>query len=206
MSNIQHYTNDFLNSMRYQTDPLADQAIQALFASQKSAKFRKLFEALHRNDYDIPAGLPQEVVEFLDQSRSLPSWAQQNRLEKGAKFFARHAPMLMGMLGMLSLPYCYAAANGARVLFFSERLRTNPGKRLAETGQYIFDVGSKKGFSARGKAISSTQKVRLMHAAVRYHIQKSNQWDEEAWGKPVNQEDMAGTQPGDFTHCHPWIA
>ncbi|MBE8411104.1 DUF2236 domain-containing protein, partial [Leptospira borgpetersenii serovar Ballum] len=34
--------------------------------------------------------------------------------------------------------------------------------------------------------------VRLMHASIRHFIFESNQWKEE-WGKPINQQDMAGT-------------
>ena len=44
----------------------------------------------------------------------------------------------------------------------------------------------------QGKGIRSIQKVRLMHAAVRYHVQKSGQWNND-WGLPINQEDMLGT-------------
>lgn len=192
MSKISYYTSPFLSGMRQQTDPLADQAVKVL-SEDKSHHFRKLLSTLNQNDYVIPSGLPSEVTEFLEKTRHLPGWANLHRIEKGARFFAQHAPGLMSMLGLFSLPYCYAAAHGARVLYFSERLRHNPGKRLAETGQYILDVTGKNAFASSGKAICSTQKVRLMHAAIRYHIQKSSQWNNEAWGKPVNQEDMAGT-------------
>ena len=193
MSKIKYYTNQFLSRARQQTDPLADQAVEALYRNGGNSSFRELLAILNHNDYEIPSGLSPEVVEFLKKSQQLPSWADLHRMEKGARFFARHAPDLMAMFGLFSLPYCYAAAHGARVLYFSERLRNDPKKRLEETGQYIFDVTSKNAFSFQGKAIASTQKVRLMHAAVRYHIQKSRQWNNAVWGNPINQEDMAGT-------------
>lgn len=193
MSKLGNYTDQFLSEMRQQTDPLADQAVEALYVSANKAHFRKLFNVLTRNDYAIPPEFQIEVKEYLERTRHVPAYADMKRMAKGAHFFGRHAHSLMALLGMFSLPYCYAAAHGARVLYFSEQLRTEPSKRLAETGQYIFDITAKNAFSANGKAISSIQKVRLMHAVVRYHIQKSNRWDDEVWGKPVNQEDMAGT-------------
>lgn len=193
MSKIRYYTNQLLSEMRQQTDPLADKAVRAFFDNCEQKQFRNLFITLNQNNYNIPSSLPSEVIEFLKTTRHLPAWADESRMEEGARFFAKHALDLLPMLGVFSLPYCYAAANGARVLCFSERLRNDPEKRLEETGQYILDVTHKKAFSPKGKAISSTQKVRLMHAAIRYHIQKNQQWDDEAWGKPVNQEDMAGT-------------
>ncbi|RYF48465.1 MAG: DUF2236 domain-containing protein, partial [Cytophagaceae bacterium] len=42
------------------------------------------------------------------------------------------------------------------------------------------------------KAISRTQKIRLIHAGARWFSLHSKRWD-MAWGYPVNQEDMAGT-------------
>jgi hypothetical protein len=193
MSKLENYTDQFLSEMRQQTDPLADQAVEAINFAENKTYFKKLFGTLVRNDYIIPPEFPIEVREYLEKTRHVPACADAKRMARGAQFFGKHAPSLMALLGMLSLPYCYAAAHGARVLCFSERLHTEPGKRLAETGQYIFDVTANNAFSAKGKAISSTQKVRLIHAVVRYHIRKSNRWDDEVWGKPINQEDMAGT-------------
>jgi hypothetical protein len=47
-------------------------------------------------------------------------------------------------------------------------------------------------FDFGGKGFASILKVRLIHAAARYYVQKDGKWD-MAWGMPVNQEDMAGT-------------
>ncbi|WP_420149415.1 oxygenase MpaB family protein, partial [Spirosoma sp.] len=43
-----------------------------------------------------------------------------------------------------------------------------------------------------GKAINRTLKIRLIHAGARWFTLHSGRWN-MAWGYPVNQEDMAGT-------------
>ena len=192
MSKLSLYTHDFLDGMRQQTDPLADEAIAAIYHHPSSGHFRDTLATLTTNDYALPTGLPDVVTHFLQESRQLPDWADHRLLRRGHDFYARHAQDVLLMLALLSLPYDYASAYGVQVLYLSERLRDDPGKRLAETGQYVLDVGSKEAFSPRGRAISSAQKVRLIHAAIRYHLLKGKQWN-PAWGKPVNQEDMAGT-------------
>jgi hypothetical protein len=39
----------------------------------------------------------------------------------------------------------------------------------------------------------SIQKVRLMHATIRYYVKKKGEWDVPVFGEPVNQEDLAMT-------------
>jgi hypothetical protein len=110
----------------------------------------------------------------------------------GADFFSRHSGDILSLLGLYSLPYCYAAANGAEVLVISERVFNDPGKRFLETAEFLLDVMAPNAFEARGKGIRSSQKVRLIHAAIRHHIKKTGKWNQD-WGIPINQEDMAGT-------------
>ena len=192
MSKLSLYNNAFLDEMRQQMDPLADEAVAAMYRHPSGGHFRETVATLTTNDYLIPTGLPEAVVRFLEESRRLPDWADERQLRRGHDFFVRHSQDLLLMLSLFSLPYDYAAANGAQVLYLSERLRKDPGKRLAETGQYVLDVGGKDAFGPRGRAICSAQKVRLIHAAIRYHLRDDERWQPE-WGQPVNQEDMAGT-------------
>ncbi len=192
MSKISLYNDAFLDEIRLKTDPIADEAVAALIKNKRSLQYREIIQALTNNSYQLPNGLPEEVVHFFEITRQLPSWANPKLLQQGQQFLEKHISDLLLMLGLLSLPFDYAAANGAQVLHRSERLRKNPAKRLAETGQYLLDVGEKNGFSSQGKAICSAQKVRLTHATIRYHIRQGNDWN-SAWGQPINQEDMAGT-------------
>ncbi|WP_277480112.1 oxygenase MpaB family protein [Catalinimonas alkaloidigena] len=174
------------------TDPPADKAVAAIFKSEQSSLFRELVNNLNQNNYDIPENLPSEVKLFLKQSRKLPIWADYQRIEQAQTFFKKHASTLSLMLAFMSLPYDYAAANGAQVLLMSERMQHDTAKRLLETGKFVFDVASRGSFETDGSAISSVQKVRLIHASIRYHISRSARWNKQ-WGEPINQEDMAGT-------------
>ncbi len=192
MRKIKFYNNGYLDKQRLATDPLADQAISFMFESGQAKRFRELTTLLEDNDYTIPQDWPDELQTFLIESRQLPQWADAKKISEGQAFFKKHASSLVLMLGLMSLPYDYAAANGAQVLLMSDRLRYDANKRLAETGKYVFDVGMANSFGKKGSAIASAQKVRLIHAAIRYHIKKSGKWQAQ-WGEPVNQEDMAGT-------------
>ena len=186
------YSNDLLQTMRQQTDPLADQVIEHLFTTGNAGAVSQLMAAIARNTDQLPAAHAEPVIQFLHQTATLPAWVNAKKLEAGARFFDQHVQPILSILGSLSLPYCYAAADGAQVLYLSQRIRKDTRKRLAETGQFVLTVATSGAFSGKGNGINTIQRVRLMHAAVRFHVLQSRQWN-DAWGKPINQEDMAGT-------------
>jgi hypothetical protein len=69
-------------------------------------------------------------------------------------------------------------------------------RRLMETAQMVVNVMSPGGLEPEGKGIVTIQKVRLIHAAIRYflrHPRNREAWDSNLLGEPINQEDLAGT-------------
>lgn len=185
------YTNELLDRSRNIQDELADQVIAFYFPSHKKELANLLLE-VSDNGYE-----PGETV--ADSFRNLWQHVFRNEdltdresLKKGQQFFSKNSSDLMLLLGFLSLPYCYAAANGAEVLIRSQRIKEEPGKRLLETAEFVFDVMAPNAFEEDGKGLASILKVRLMHATIRYYVGQDKSWS-EVFGKPINQEDLAGT-------------
>lgn len=179
-----------LQEMRTKADPIADPVVQYMMQSgqrDKLSLYWKIIESKEKSSSEIPL----ELQSYLSQTESIPLWVDLRRLERGQLFFARNARSILSILGCLSLPYCYAAADGAQVLLLSQRIHHDTYQRLAETAQFLLDVSSPKAFST-GNGIQKIQQVRLIHAISRYYASNSPQWNVQ-WGTPVNQEDMAGT-------------
>jgi hypothetical protein len=181
-----------LQQARRQADPVADAAVESLFAQHTFRQLNEWIAALVRNDQALPTQFPESLLSYFSRTAQLPAWANGRKMQQGAAFFARHARPALSILGCYSLPFSYAAADGAQVLWLSQRIRQDARRRLAETAQFLLDVVDKNAFAPIGKGIRSIQKVRLIHAAIRYHVNRSGQW-QDAWGVPVNQEDMVGT-------------
>ncbi len=173
-------------------DPLADNVIAAYFPLNKHQLFEEM-TGLSKNSDRLPKEVKPELRLLFDAMQNEAKQLPKEALDKGQMFFSQHASDIMLLLGMLSLPYCYAAANGAEVLIRSKQILENPEKRLLETAEFVFDVTSENAFQADGKAVVSIFKVRLMHAATRWYAKNMTSWDTKALGEPVNQEDMAGT-------------
>jgi hypothetical protein len=110
---------------------------------------------------------------------------------QAVRFFKKKEQYILQLLGLLSLPYCYAAADGAKVLFQTERMYKDVAKRLEETALFVAEMMKETAFEPVGAAKVQLFKVRVMHAAARLYLKKGD-WDLN-FGQPVNQEDMAGT-------------
>lgn len=187
------YTDELLDRMRLTTDQDADQFISYIFSDEA----RKISLQHWMSNPSSPATLTQfqhsyPQYAFLQDAAKLPEWADQKLMVGGAAFFAKHATQIMTLLGLLSLPYCYAAAKGAMVLYLSEMMRNNTGKRLSDTAFFVWEVMNPNAFTTNGNGFQEILKVRLRHAAARYYTLKSGRWDNQL-GAPINQEDMAGT-------------
>jgi hypothetical protein len=189
------WTEAFLDDMRQQGDPLADEAIRALFhASKDPQAVAKVIESLVTNDTPTPDTLPVELHDFLSTVQAIaPAHLPHVRL--GEQAFAAHGPEVLCLLGCYSLPAAYAARKGVQVLHRTGQLSTRVNHRLMLTAQMVLDVMSPGGMGAGGRGIRTAQKVRLMHAAVRHLLlyNRHSPWDTEDLGVPINQEDLAGT-------------
>lgn len=124
MSMRRIYDNELLATKRLVGDPPADQFVRQVFSdSQKKLQLQQWMTAKSESGQ---LRLLQEIfpeTPFINNAGVLPAWAEIKLMKAGAAFFARHSEIIMSLLGLLSLPYCYTAANGAMVLYQSELIR-----------------------------------------------------------------------------------
>jgi len=193
-----HWSPNYLESYRQYTDPIADQVIESIFKDKQENEVNELLLSLVRNNGVISGSMPPEVRTYFATTAALPNWADEELIALGERVFAEHGPLISLILSCKSLPQTYVCAKGAMVLYQTGRLGQQAGRmnvythRIVETSQFVINALSSGGLSPRGKGIITTQKIRLIHAAIRYFIHKHG-WDSTVYGQPINQEDMAGT-------------
>jgi hypothetical protein len=207
--NAQKITSESLQQFRYVTDPLADNVINAIIASGQEKQINQILMTLVRNDSfqtGMFSSFGSVIADLLDNyiktSGTLPSWADAKLVSKGERLFELYGPEVFMLLNVSSLPMCYCCGNGAHVLYDTGRLLSSNGnvdplaRRLMETAQMIVNVLSKGGLAPNGGGIVTIQKVRLIHASIRYYLKQGQatiSWDAATLGEPINQEDLAGT-------------
>jgi hypothetical protein len=179
----------FLDSLRTQADPPADDVVAGLFSGTQDAT--SAFRALVVQQHELadPA-----LTAFLEAEPDPPAWLNPAMVAAGQERFARWGAHVFTALYAAALPSAYACRRGVQVLGLTARLETDAKRRLNETAQFHLDVMEPHALDPGGRGYSDVRHVRLMHAAVRWLIRNDPRvrWD-PAWGTPINQEDLLET-------------
>lgn len=206
------WTDDLLDSLRVEGDPLGDDVVAAYFrdiqgelagsaepaqpaGADPSVLFRRL--ALGQPDRaaeDADAHVRAYLQPPAGQLPDLPAWVDPARVAEGQECFGRWGPHVFTALYAASLPTAYACWRGVEVLGLTARLVTDAKRRLNETAQFHLDVMTPGGLDPGARGYDDVRHIRLMHAAVRWLIDHDPraEWD-PARGRPLNQEDLLET-------------
>lgn len=188
----------FLDGLRRQVDAQADACVVDLFAEGGAARSRELFAHLTSNEDRLPETAPAALREFFATTHALPSGVDLARVDSGERAWMKHAFPAALVLLAKSLPEGYSAPSFGEILHVSRDLERHPYRRLLGVLQMVVNVSSPGGFAEGGKAITTAQKMRLLHAAIRVHVLPKvlPGFDEKNLGPPINKEDMLATVMG----------
>jgi hypothetical protein len=180
-----------LSKYRALGDKEADEIINQIVDQNGISSLRQLMSFL--SDYQNLSFENQSPILqlFLSGNASLPVFYDKKKLIRSTDFYRGNQQNIALILGLYSLPYCYLGADGAKVLYMSERIKNDTYRRLTETGSFLKAVMNYDNWKSE-RIFSICLKVRLLHATIRYFTLHSKQWN-LAWGYPINQEDMLGT-------------
>lgn len=177
----------YLDKQRLAGDSDADKLVAKLF---DGGKRDELYAGLQLSFQQAKLG-KSDVCRWLVGARQQRDF-DLAKVERGQRFYEANALAIMTLLGGLALPYCYAGSPGNKALYLSEKMRQSPGKRLFDTAEFVMAVSKRGSLQLGGEGLFHINRTRLIHAVARYYLLRNGQW-QPAWGYPINQEDMAGT-------------
>ncbi|MDI1323500.1 MAG: oxygenase MpaB family protein [Algoriphagus sp.] len=190
MSKLNLYQNSYLNDLRQIQDEPADQAVRVLIENPQLIPLINSWKEIPNTLLDdFPIELKNFFGFYQESKLNIPA----EILKQGQALFNQKGDLYLAMLGFYSLPYCYAFADGAQVLVRSKRILESIGERLGETGSFVLEIFRPGAFINSQEAYLVCAKVRLIHAFSRFFVEKYDKdWNPD-FGKPINQEDMIGT-------------
>src|SRR4051812_2318049 len=180
-----------LEELKFLGDPLADAVVADLVSSGTTAAVNEVLAHFRDNDQPIPDALPESVRRYLVATDDPPDWADLDRVASAYEFFVDDGVHVASVLSFGAMVNCYAQPRPSRVLSLTHRLN-QPHRRLSETSQFVLNMMGPAPFGSGGGFVPTIQKTRLIHAAVRYFITRSGEWDVAADGVPLCQQDMLG--------------
>ena len=187
------YTEEVMDSLRQAGDPELDRIMAALVEGRGLAAINQVLRAAVSNETTVQAALPDDLRAWMMRTARVPAHADRARMGRACEFFVDHGVSMAAILGLASLPECYAASKGVKALHATDQMGySGTEKRVSETSQFLFQVMAPGSFDDGGAAIAILMKVRMMHSASRLLIQAKD-WDSAKDGIPVNQEDLIGT-------------
>ena len=181
-----------LDKFRLKGDLDADSLVETLMNSDQKGELYSVFSCKSWEEVHSLEHVDISLINFLMKDNILPNWADKSQMQEATALFRANGNEFLFMLGIVSLPYCYAAAKGALSLFFTEKIRKNTEARLLETTAFILEIMKPDAFKGDGSGFLALKLLRLRHALARFYLNKIpdiRAMDEQ----PVNQEDMAGT-------------
>ncbi|MFC4035853.1 oxygenase MpaB family protein [Streptomyces polygonati] len=182
-----------MDALRLVGDELADQVVTTLFERGEVGRFNTLMRWFSQAGQELPDDLPEVAREYLDATSAPPSWIAWDEMEKARLFFIDNNVHISTALSFASMPACYVVPHIAKLLSATHSL-DYPSRRMAETGQFTVYLMRPDAFEAGSRFIPAAQKVRLLHASIRYHLSREDRWDVAGLGVPICQEDMIGGQ------------
>lgn len=185
----------FLDQLKNQSDDLADETVRRLIADQGIQQIGLIFQQMRSDDSQMPADAPEPLREFIQQTGALPANADPARLDSREALLPYGPAACLVMLAS-SMPRGYAAPRITEILTISDDLETHPFKRLMGVLQLLINLGGTGSFASGGRAVLMAQKMRLLHAGIRYLAGKYRPGFRERFGIPVNHEDMLATIMG----------
>ncbi len=174
-------------------DPQADELVRSLLDRGLVHDVNYKLKKWTKNGQALPDGLPADLVEFIEEARKLPPWADPAKLVAAADFNQRRGLYLGVTYGFASGMMSTVIPREARAVYYSKG-GADMKDRITKTAKLGYDVGSHNAFRPDGEMVVTCVKTRLAHAGVRNLLPTSARWSNVADEPiPISQHDLMVT-------------
>ena len=165
-------------------DPSADAVMVDLARMKRTESSRMLRAALDQEDA-ILRDAPRSLQDFVNEVATRPAWYDQQAAFHGCRVFLRNSDQfLMGFAGAAIVEGFSTTIS--RSFAITGRLIDDGVRRLKQNLRQLLDMFLPRGIEPSGDGWKLTLRIRMVHARARSLIKASSEWDDDAWGLPIN--------------------
>ncbi|SDR26198.1 hypothetical protein SAMN04489765_4332 [Tsukamurella pulmonis] len=174
-------------------DPECDRLMKSVLERGDAAKVNRALAQWETNSQAVPAGMPADVRDFIEEARRLPDWIDW-RLMKGAdKFYTSRSLYLSVIIGFSGGVMMSVIPRESQAVYWSAG-GADMKDRIAKTYRLVYDQIAVGAYAPSGRAATTAVKVRLTHSAVRHLLPQSPHWRRvNKQPMPISQADMMVT-------------
>ncbi|WP_430646211.1 oxygenase MpaB family protein [Agromyces sp. GXS1127] len=155
------------------------------------------------NHQSVPSGLPSELRTFLQGTNKLPDWADIWKLRRAADFNRRKDTYLFLIYGIGGGIMSTVIPREARSVYWSKG-GADMQDRAAKTFSFGYDLSDIDAFEWTGEFLVTSNRTRMVHAAVRHMLPQSPHWQASGHDEqiPISNHDILVTfhSTGTFAH------
>lgn len=173
----------------YDADPVAEAFVAEVYDALGAKVGRKMLDTAIEHGIEAVEDPPPSLVRLMTDLDEEPDWLDWDLVERGAKVLRGFGPAISASAGSGTL-LAYTESSIAMPLSLTGAYAGDSARRrFMETQRHTFDVSEPGGLRQGGPGRASSVRVRIMHVYLRRKISAHQEWDEDAWGVPINQSD-----------------
>ncbi len=181
----------------HQVDELGDEVVKETYLKLNYKEASAIIHKYSKQPITENDDASENVKKLFLQLQETPHWFDKDLANKGARFCMRTGANGLMILRDFTLMGGYDFAYISKPLIFTEALKKGAVKRLKDTLEFWVNVTRESALQPNSEAYQLIVRTRLMHSYARLKIkEKTEQWDYQNWGEPINSWDMIATYTG----------
>ena len=166
-------------------DPLGEEMTHGLEAFKPEEASILIQDAMDNEGDEALREAPASLRKFFKEAEALPEWLDYSGFAPGVRMFHRNSQVILAafIAGVLIEGF---TTNIAKSFFITGRVRDQGVRRLGQNNRHMIEIFLPGGLYRDGDGWKLSVRIRIVHAQLRHLLNRSEEWDTEAWGAPIS--------------------
>ena len=166
-------------------DPLGEEMTDDLSKFNPEEASILIQNAMDNEGEEALREAPASLQKLFKEAETLPEWLDYSAFAPGVRMFHRNSQVILAafVAGVLIEGFI---TNIAKSFFITGRVRDQGVRRLGQNNRHMIEIFLPGGLYRDGDGWKLSVRIRLVHAQLRHLLNRSEEWDTEAWGAPIS--------------------
>ena len=166
-------------------DPLGEEMTDDLSKFKPEEASILIQNAMDNEGEEALRDAPASLRKFFKEAEALPEWLDYSTFAPGVRMFHRNSQVILAafVAGVLIEGF---TTNIAKSFFITGRVRDQGVRRLGQNNRHMMEIFLLGGLYRDGDGWKLSVRIRIVHAQLRHLLNRSEEWDTEAWGAPIS--------------------